>query len=112
MVDTVFLWKIAQVLIGMLTCGVGWWIRDLHEKIKKNSFKTETLNDKLSTQGERIAKLESEAVTEAEVLRMLSEMERRIMGNFKDFRHEFNGDLKAFREDLREDLKDLKYRRD
>lgn len=102
--DITIVWKLAGALWFLLTLGLGWWITDLKDKHKRNETRIDEALVKLSNQRDRITRLESDSITEVEVVRMMNDMERRIMDNFKDFRLEFKEDFKSFAEDLKRDL--------
>lgn len=112
MPEIAMVWKLAGALYGIITIGIGWWVSDLKDKHKRAVSRTDSLFEKVGDQRERLTKLESDSVTEAQVINMMAEMERRIMNNFKDFRLEFKDDLVNFRSDLREDLKDVRNHKD
>ena len=112
MPEIAFAWKIIGGLYALLTGGVWWWITDLRNKQGRFTTRIDGLAEKVGAQRERITRLESETISEVEVERRMSEMERRIMNNFKEFRLEFKEDLSEFRSDLREDLKEHKHSKD
>ena len=97
-------WKVAGILYTILTGGVWFWVRRVTARI-------DTLESRTNEQGENIATLRGDTITKAEVLNLMSEMERRVMDNFKEFRLEFKEDLSEFRSDLREDLRHLRNQR-
>ena len=112
MPEITIIWKLAGLVLMIVTGGLGWFVGDLKDKHKRAVIRTDQLFEKIGDHRERLTKLESDTITEAQVISMLSEMERRIMNNFKDFRLEFKDDLSSFRSDLREDLKEIKQYKD
>jgi len=101
MPEIAMVWKVAAGMYGLLYAGGWFWV-------KRVTAKVDSLQEKVSEQGETLARLESESVTEAKVVIMMSEMERRIMNNFKEVRLEIKEDLSDFRADFREDMKELR----
>lgn len=87
---------------GLCTLGVGVWVQQLNKSIKEHG-------GLITEQGNRITKLESDAVTKAQVLTMISQLEHRWGDAFKDFRLELKEDFKDFRSDLKEDMKERRH---
>lgn len=102
MVAEAMLIKLAWVIAGLVTGGGAWWIKRLVSRV-------DLLENKVHLDSERLTKIESESLTEAEIIRMMSEMERRVMSNFKEFRLEFKEDLSEFRANLKEDIRDSRH---
>ena len=101
-------WKIIGGLYALLTGGIWWWITDLRSKQTRSTDRIDAISDKVVGQSERLTRIEAESITESEVIRMMNEMEQRIMNNFREFRLEFKEDLSVFRTDLKEDLRSLR----
>lgn len=100
--------KLLYLLWFVVTAGVGYWVKELNAKQNRATLRTDRVVEKTNLNSDRITRLESETITEVEFAKQLAEMERRIMGNFKDFRLEFKSDLGKFRDDLRDDLKEFR----
>ena len=103
-------WKIIGGLWALLTFGIGYWVKDLKDKHEREVRRVDDLIKTEGEQSNRLVKLEAESVTETQVLRMISEMERRNLDNFKDFRLEFKEDFNAFKETVKDIFKDTQHR--
>lgn len=99
MPEVAFIYKLIWSLWGCVTFGVGLWVKELNKTIKDHGIS-------LTEQGNRLTKLESDAITKAQVLTMIADMEHRWVDTFKDFRIELKEDFKDLRADLKEDMKE------
>ncbi len=113
--DAVLLYKLLALVWGLLTLGLGWWLNDLKDKHKRTESRIDKnitalgeykdkCDIKLSDQRDRLTRLESDAITELQVVRMITDSERRVMENFTAFRTEFKEDFALLSTQLREDL--------
>ena len=103
-------WKIIGGMWALLTFGIGYWVNDLKAKHEREVKRADDMLNTVNGQSNRLTKLEADTVTETQVLRMISEMERRNLDNFKDFRLEFKEDFNAFKETVKDIFKDAQHR--
>ena len=97
--ETYLISGLSTLVVGVLS----WWINDLKDKQKRSQFRVDEVTREISGIRDKITYLQAASITEPEVLKLMNDMERRVMSEFKGFRLEFKEDLKEFRDVIKED---------
>lgn len=100
--EIALVWKLVGVLLFVCTGGITFWVNDLKNKHDREVRRIDDIIKSENDQSNRLTKLEAESVTETQVLRMISEMERRNLDNFKEFRVELKEDFNNFKETVKD----------